>query len=80
MWMGGACAPLTNRCTVSALYPQTTCFYKAKVNQLPRTAADEYELLFEDDAYPTGYSPPLLVPQRYVIAYKHTKKSSGSSS
>ncbi|XP_052893332.1 SAGA-associated factor 29 [Anopheles moucheti] len=61
--------------TVMALYPQTTCFYKAIINQLPQTANDEYEVLFEDPTYPDGYSPPLLVAQRYVIAIKQNKKT-----
>lgn len=30
---------------VNALYPQTTCFYKAIINQLPQAATDEYELV-----------------------------------
>lgn len=65
---------------VLALYPQTTCFYKALVNQTPQTASEDYELLFEDGNYDEGYSPPLQVAQRYVIAYKPTKKSGGLSS
>ncbi|CAG9124050.1 unnamed protein product [Plutella xylostella] len=32
---------------VMALYPQTTCFYRAVVNRLPSSAADPYEVLFE---------------------------------
>ncbi|KOB68299.1 SAGA-associated factor 29-like protein, partial [Operophtera brumata] len=32
---------------VMALYPQTTCFYRAVVNRLPASAADPYEVLFE---------------------------------
>lgn len=32
---------------VMALYPQTTCFYRAIVNRLPASAADPYEVLFE---------------------------------
>lgn len=59
---------------VMALYPATTCFYKAIVNQVPQVVTDEYELLFEDVTYEDGYSPPLPIPQRYVIAYKPTKK------
>ncbi|KAI5703215.1 hypothetical protein M8J75_009131 [Diaphorina citri] len=55
---------------VMALYPQTTCFYKAIVNSLPTTGTDDYELLFEDNSYADNYAPPLGVPQRYVIAYK----------
>ncbi|XP_052872571.1 SAGA-associated factor 29-like isoform X2 [Anopheles cruzii] len=61
--------------TVMALYPQTTCFYKAIINQLPQTANEEYEVLFEDPSYPDGYSPPLFVAQRYVIAIKQNKKT-----
>ncbi|XP_043280350.1 SAGA-associated factor 29 [Venturia canescens] len=60
---------------VMALYPQTTCFYKAVVNQLPNTATEEYEVLFEDATYSDGYSPPLNVAQRYVIAIKENKKN-----
>ncbi|KAK6624777.1 hypothetical protein RUM43_003835 [Polyplax serrata] len=58
---------------VMALYPQTTCFYKAVVNQLPTTSTEEYEVLFEDPSYADGYSPPLTVAQRYVIAIKDKK-------
>uniref|UniRef100_A0A6B2E9X7 Putative histone acetyltransferase saga associated factor sgf29 n=1 Tax=Phlebotomus kandelakii TaxID=1109342 RepID=A0A6B2E9X7_9DIPT len=60
--------------TVLALYPQTTCFYKAIVNGLPQTATEGYELLFEDSNYPEGYSPPLQVAQRYVFSIKQNKK------
>lgn len=59
---------------VMALYPQTTCFYNAIVNKLPATHLDEYEVLFEDPSYPEGYSPPLGVAQRYVIAVKQKSK------
>lgn len=55
---------------VMALFPQTTCFYKALINKPPQTHTDEYEVLFEDHSYPEGYSPPLYVAQRYVIPYK----------
>lgn len=65
---------------VMALYPQTTCFYKAIVSRLPQTSTEEYELLFEDSNYSSGYSPPLSVAQRYVIACKPTKKNSGGVS
>ncbi|XP_033208303.1 SAGA-associated factor 29 isoform X1 [Belonocnema kinseyi] len=64
---------------VMALYPQTTCFYKAVVNQLPTTATEEYEVLFEDANYADGYSPPLNVAQRYVISIKESKKNKGQS-
>lgn len=60
---------------VMALYPQTTCFYKGVVNQLPTTATEEYEVLFEDATYADGYSPPLNVAQLYVISIKESKKN-----
>nr|CAD7586501.1 unnamed protein product [Timema genevievae] len=63
---------------VMALYPQTTCFYKAVVNQLPTTSVEEYEVLFEDPTYADGYSPPLTVAQRYVISIKDKKGKSQS--
>lgn len=62
--------------TVMALYPQTTCFYKAIIHRLPHTATEDYEVLFEDSSYTNGYAEPLPVAQRYVIAYKPTKKIS----
>ncbi|XP_058832969.1 SAGA-associated factor 29-like [Topomyia yanbarensis] len=65
--------------TVLALYPQTTCFYKAVINQLPQTANEEYEVLFEDPTYADDYSPPLYVAQRYVLAIKPNKKVGASS-
>ncbi|GBP22711.1 SAGA-associated factor 29 [Eumeta japonica] len=58
---------------VMALYPQTTCFYRAVVNRLPSSAGDPYEVLFEDSSYADGYSPPERVAQRYVIAIKEGK-------
>ncbi|XP_023954415.1 SAGA-associated factor 29 [Bicyclus anynana] len=58
---------------VMALYPQTTCFYRAVVNRLPATHADPYEVLFEDSSYADGYSPAERVAQRYVIAIKEGK-------
>jgi SGF29 tudor-like domain. len=61
-----------------ALYPQTTCFYKAVVNQLPTSSTEEYEVLFEDPTYPDGFSPPLTVAQRYVISIKDKKGKSQS--
>lgn len=52
---------------VLALYPQTTCFYQGIVGKVPESSAEDYLVLFEDSSYPEGYSPPLSVPQRYVI-------------
>lgn len=55
---------------VLALYPQTTCFYKAIVHTVPKSKDSDYTVLFEDTSYADGYSPPLNVPQRYVVAAK----------
>lgn len=52
---------------VLALYPQTTCFYQGVIGRTPETSNQDYLVLFEDSSYPEGYSPPLSVPQRYVI-------------
>jgi len=59
---------------VMALYPQTTCFYKALVHDPPKKPQDEYSVLFEDTSYADGFSPPLNVPQRYVIVFKEGNK------
>lgn len=67
------CALFPKGSVVMALYPQTTCFYRAVVNRLPACAADPYEVLFEDSSYADGYSPPERVAQRYVIAIKESK-------
>lgn len=59
---------------ILALYPQTTCFYRAIVQEPPKNAQDEYQVLFEDSSYPDGYSPALSVPQRYVIVSKDLRR------
>uniref|UniRef100_A0A8C3BXK9 SAGA complex associated factor 29 n=1 Tax=Cairina moschata TaxID=8855 RepID=A0A8C3BXK9_CAIMO len=59
---------------VLALYPQTTCFYRALIHAPPQRPQDDYSVLFEDTSYADGYSPPLNVAQRYVVACKETKK------
>lgn len=59
--------------TVLALYPQTTCFYKAMIHSVPKTKDQDYTVLFEDTSYADGYSPPLNVPQRYVVPCKHKR-------
>lgn len=55
---------------VLALYPQTTCFYQAVVKRPPKTATEQYLVLFEDSSYTEGFSPPLNVPQRYVLNFR----------
>ena len=59
---------------VLALYPQTTCFYRGIVGEPPQTPQEDYLILFEDNTYPEGYSPPLNVPQLYVVSAKDNKK------
>ena len=59
---------------ILALYPQTTCFYRGIIGKVPESANEDYCILFEDSSYPEGYSPPLPVPQRYVIVCKDLKK------
>ncbi|XP_066929711.1 SAGA-associated factor 29-like [Clytia hemisphaerica] len=59
--------------TVLALYPQTTCFYKAMIHSIPKTKEMDYTVLFEDTSYADGYSPPLSVPQRYVVPCKNKR-------
>lgn len=59
---------------VLALYPQTTCFYRAIVQELPKTATDQYKVLFEDSSYSMGFSPPLSISQRFIIKSPSKKK------
>lgn len=59
---------------VLALYPQTTCFYRAIIDKPPEDPSQDYMVSFEDATYTEGYSPPLAVPQRYVIASREPKK------
>ncbi|XP_035220295.1 SAGA-associated factor 29-like [Stegodyphus dumicola] len=58
---------------VLALYPQTTCFYKAVIHKPPRKAHDPYQVLFEDSSYTNGYSPPENIHQRYVLHFMDNK-------
>lgn len=62
-----------------ALFPQTTCFYKALISKPPASHMDEYEVLFEDPTYPEGFSPPLYVAQRYVIPFKQSSRASSAN-
>lgn len=59
---------------VLALYPQTTCFYRAMIDKSPEDPSHDYMVSFEDATYTEGFSPPLAVPQRYVIASRDPKK------
>jgi len=54
---------------VLALYPQTTCFYKGIIASIPETSSEDYVVLFEDNAYPSGFSPPMSVPQKYIVQF-----------
>ncbi|CAI5448543.1 unnamed protein product [Caenorhabditis angaria] len=55
---------------VLALYPQTTCFYKGVVHEVPAEATDCYQIAFDDASYPSGYSPPMSIPQKYVVRFQ----------
>lgn len=59
---------------VLALYPQTTCFYRAIIDRPPGDPSQDYMVSFEDSTYTEGYSPALAVPQRYVITSREPKK------
>ncbi|KAL4686052.1 hypothetical protein H8959_001649 [Pygathrix nigripes] len=59
---------------IMALYPQTICYYHALIHTPPQQLQDDYSVLFEDTSYADGYSPPLNVAQRYVVACKEPKK------
>ena len=58
---------------VLALYPQTTCFYRGVISEVPASAHDEYSVLFEDNSYAGGYSPALCVAQKYIVVPKEMK-------
>ena len=57
---------------ILALYPDTTCFYKALVHTQPSQMGAEpprdYLVEFEDENEPTGRGEALRCPQRYVLA------------
>ncbi|XP_022086268.1 SAGA-associated factor 29-like [Acanthaster planci] len=59
---------------VMALYPQTTCFYRALIDAPPEGPMDDYNVLFEDNSYADGYSPALKVAQRYVVQVKEPRR------
>ena len=64
---------------VLALYPQTTCFYRGIVGQVPHSLTACYRILFEDHNYADGYSPPMDVPQRYVIVERSQNETTSAS-
>nr|XP_002131731.1 SAGA-associated factor 29-like [Ciona intestinalis]XP_002131736.1 SAGA-associated factor 29-like [Ciona intestinalis]XP_026691831.1 SAGA-associated factor 29-like [Ciona intestinalis] len=59
---------------VMALYPQTTCFYRAVISKQPTTAHEDYSVLFEDNSYADGYSPALRVAQKYLVVPKEMRE------
>ena len=56
---------------VLALFPDTTCFYKALVHtppsQMPSDGERHYIVEFEDETEPSGRGEPTRVPQKYVL-------------
>ena len=58
---------------VLALYPQTTCFYRGKIDGLPAHPTDDYSVLFEDVTYENGYSSAIRVAQKYVVVSREMR-------
>uniref|UniRef100_A0A0K0E8U7 SGF29 C-terminal domain-containing protein n=1 Tax=Strongyloides stercoralis TaxID=6248 RepID=A0A0K0E8U7_STRER len=54
---------------VIAMYPQTTCFFKAIVLEKPSRFKDKYILTFENDASKNEWSEKMIIPQAFVLAY-----------
>ena len=48
--------------------------YCPESRRTPKKPQEEYSVLFEDTSYSDGFSPPLTVPQRYVIMFKEGNK------
>jgi SAGA-associated factor 29 len=48
-------------------------FTVAIINDLPANAKQDYEVLFEDSTYSSGYSDSMYVGQRFVISIKQRK-------
>jgi len=57
---------------ILALYPDTTCFYKALVHTPPSMIGTapprDYLVEFEDESEASGKSEPMRVPQKYVLS------------
>ena len=58
---------------VLALYPQTTCFYRGKIDGLPTHPTDDYSVLYEDVTYENGYSSAIRVAQKYVVVSREMR-------
>ena len=56
---------------ILALYPDTTCFYKAMVHTPPSEMAGgppkDYLVEFEDESEASGKSEPMRVPTKYIM-------------
>jgi SAGA-associated factor 29 len=56
---------------ILALYPDTTCFYKAMVHTPPSEMAGgppkDYLVEFEDESEESGRSAPMRVPTKYIL-------------
>ena len=68
---GSSALSLSRGTWVLALYPDTTCFYKALVHTPPSEigtpAPKAYLVEFEDENEPTGRGEATNVPQKYVL-------------
>lgn len=64
---------------VLALYPQTTCFYRALIHTPPQRPQDDYSVLFEDTSYADGYSPRSMWPSGTWWLVRSPRKSEAAS-
>lgn len=62
-------AEFAERAAVLALYPQTTCFYRATVVEAPsKNKTGDYLVLFEEEEEQEGVVPHIAVNPRLVLA------------
>lgn len=54
---------------VLALYPNTTCFYPAKIYHPPESPSEMYKISFYDSFFVENFSPPMDVSQSFVIKW-----------
>eukprot|EP00048_Salpingoeca_helianthica_P004509 m.77686 g.77686 ORF g.77686 m.77686 type:complete len:274 (-) comp13220_c0_seq3:47-868(-) len=59
---------------VLAMYPQTTCFYRATVHRLPEKPDGTYQLHFNDDDFEDGRVRYQDVPIKFVVQDQASKK------
>lgn len=60
---------------VLALYPQTTCFYRGVIYEVPHHPTEPYQIMFEDGRYECNFSPPVPIDQCYVLNNRNTSEA-----